>query len=436
MNRRILAASALVGALTLFSLLGGLARDMVVAHYYGRGDAIDAFLIAFMLPALATNVIGGSLNAVLIPAVVQVAQRDGNAAAERLLSSAALCALAVLVLTSALLAAVFPLTLPLIARNFDPAKRALTHSLFYMLLPAITVGGIAMVWSGMLNAQRRFAAAAAAPLLVPVVAIVFVLFFSNRWDVKALAAGTVAGMLTQCLMLVAALRRRGLPIVPRWHGMSPPLRGAIRQFIPMSAGAVLMSGTGIVDQAMAATLDPGSVAALNYGGKLASALNGLGVTALGTALLPHFSQMIATGDVRSLRHSIAIWSKLVFASTLGVTLLLMALSEPLVRLLFERGAFTGEDTRIVAFVQIFSLLQIPFYLLGIIYVRAISALQRNTLLMWGSAISLILNVVMNLILMRYIGVAGIALSTAIVYLAAWIFLGWNAGRCMKTTESP
>ena len=114
----------------------------------------------------------------------------------------------------------------------------------------------------------------------------------------------------------------------------------------------------------------------------------------------------------------------------------MALSEPLVRLLFERGAFTGEDTRIVAFVQIFSLLQIPFYLLGIIYVRAISALQRNTLLMWGSAISLILNVVMNLILMRYIGVAGIALSTAIVYLAAWIFLGLNAGRCMKTTESP
>lgn len=435
MNRRILAASVLVGALTLLSLIAGLARDMAVAHHYGRGDAVDAFLIAFMLPALATNVIGGSLNAVLIPAVVQVAQRDGNAAAERLLSSAALCALAVLLVTSAVLAAVFPLTLSIIARSFDPGKQALTRSLFYMLLPAITIGAIAMVWSGMLNAQRRFAAAAAAPLLVPVVTIVFILLFSHRWDVKALVAGTIVGMIAHCLMLVVALRRRGLPVVPRWYGMSPALRGAIRQFVPMSAGAVLMSGTAIIDQAMAAMLEAGSVAALNYGGKLASALNGLGATALGTALLPHFSQMIATGDLRSLRHSIATWSKLVFASSLGATLLLVALSEPLVRVLFERGAFTGEDTRIVAFVQTFSLLQVPFYLLGIIYVRAISALQRNTLLMWGSAISLVLNVVMNLILMKYIGVAGIALSTAIVYLVAWIFLGWNVSRYMRMTES-
>lgn len=435
MNRRIFAASALVGTLTLITLIAGLVKDMAVAQHYGRGDLVDAFLIAFMLPALAISVVGGSMNAVLIPAAIQVAQRDGDAAAERLLSSAALCALGMLVIASVVLAGVFPFTLPIIATNFDPPKQALTESLFYMLLPAITVGGIAMVWSGMLNAQRRFAAAAAAPLLVHIVTITFVLLYAHRWGVKALVAGTVAGMIAQCLLLIVALRRRGLPIVPRWHGMSQPLRAAIGQFLPMSAGAILMSGTSIVDQAMAAMLDAGSVAALNYGGKLASALNGLGATALGTALLPHFSHMVAAGDFRSLRHSIATWSKLVLVSSLGATILLAWLSEPLVRLLFERGAFTSEDTRVVAFVQTFSLLQVPFYLLGTIHVRAISALRRNTLLMWGSAISLALNAVMNLVLMRYLGVAGIALATALVYLAAWIFLGWNVSRQMKIMES-
>jgi len=435
-NRRIFAASAVIGSLSLLTLVAGILKDMVVANHFGRGDDIEAFLVAFMLPAFATTVVAGSLNATLIPTVVQVAAREGDAAATRVFSSAALCALGLLFATSVVLAAIFPLALPWIAVNFDPDKRALTRSLFHLLLPTIAVSGIATVWSGMLNAGRRFAVAAAAPLLVPAVTIVSLLAFARYWGVEALVAGTVAGMIAQCVLLAIALRGRGLPVLPRWHGMSPPLRSAIRQFLPMGAGAILMGGTGLVDQAMAAMLDPGSVAALNYGGKLASAMVGLGATALGTALLPHFSHMIATGDLGPLRHSIATWSRLVFLTSLGATVLFVALSEPLVRLVFERGAFSREDTRVVALVQTFYLLQVPFYLLGIIHVRAISALQRNSILMWGAVISLSLNIVMNLILMRLLGVAGIALSTAIVYLVAWIYLRWNVGRCLSRPKTP
>ena len=430
-NRRIFAASALIGALGTLATVAAFLKELVVARQFGRGDEIDAFLIAFLLPAFAINVVGSSLSASLVPAVVQVSTRQGAQAGARLFSSAVVSGAAMLVAVSVLLAAAFPLLLPAFASNFAPGKRALTLALFYALLPVVTINGIATIWSGMLNAGHRFAAAAAAPLLVPVVTVLFLLLFARAWGVYALVAGTVTGMLAQCGLLAMALRRRGLPIVPRWHGLDANLRQVIGQYLPMVAGAALMSSTALVDLAMAAMLDRGSVAALGYGGKLAAAAVGIGSQALGTAVLPHFSQMVANGDKRGLRHTLVTWSRVVLATAALATLLLVALSEPITRLLFERGAFTADDTRMVAPVQSMYLLQVPFYLAGILFVRVISALQRNTVLMCGAVISLAVNVVMNLVLMRYLGVAGIALSTSIVYLLSLIYLGWNARQCLK-----
>lgn len=411
-------------------LLASVAKEVVVARQFGRGDAVDAFLIAFMLPAFAINLIAGALNSSLVPAVVRVSARDGAEHGVRLYSSAVTCALVLLVVVSALLAAIFPFLAPLLAANFAPDKLALTEALFYMLLPAITISGVATVWSGMLNAGQRFAAAAAAPALVPVVTIACLLLLAERWGVAALAAGTIAGMAAQCALLAVALRRRGVPILPRWHGLTGPMRQLIGQFAPMVVGALLMGSTTLVDQAMAAMLDPGSVAALGYGGKVVSAMTGLGAMALGTAILPNFSEMIARNDHSGLRHSITTYNRAVLISSVVATAALIFFSEAIVRALFERGAFDAEDTRVVTHVQAMYLLQIPFYLTGTIYVRLISALGRNAILMWGAAISLPLNAAMNLVLMDYIGVAGIALSTSIVYLVSWIYLSWSIKRCL------
>jgi len=420
----------LVGTLSLLGLIAGLAKEIVVAHRFGRGDEVDAFLIAFMLPAFAINLVAGSLNSSMVPAVVRVTTRDGLHHGIRLFSSALSCTLVLLLAVSALLAATFPFVLPILAANFAPEKRALTQALFYMLLPAITISGIATVWSGMLNAGQRFAAGAAAPLAVPLLTIVCLVLLAERWGVAALAAGTVTGMLGQCVVLGIALRRQELPIVPRWHGMTDATRQMIGQFAPMVVGALLMSSAALVDQAMAAMLDPGSVAALGYGGKVVSAVTGLGAMALGTAALPHFSEMIARNDHSGLRHSIVTYNRAILASSVVATAGLMFFSEAIVRALFERGAFGADDTNVVANVQALYLLQIPFYLMGTIYVRVISALGRNGVLMWGAVISLPLNAAMNLVLMQHFGVAGIALSTSVVYLVSWLYLAWSVKRCL------
>jgi putative peptidoglycan lipid II flippase len=190
----------------------------------------------------------------------------------------------------------------------------------------------------------------------------------------------------------------------------------------MLAGAFLMGSTSLVDQSMAAMLAGGSVAALSYGSKIVGAISTTGANALSTAALPYFSKMISANDWNGCRHTLKRYSLLAASVTLPLTLLLMVFSRPLVRLVFQRGAFTAADTELVTWIQIYYAIQIPFYVLSLLFVRFLSSARRNDLLMYASAINLFVDIVLNLFFMRFWGVAGIALSTSIVFLISFAFV--------------
>ena len=183
-----------------------------------------------------------------------------------------------------------------------------------------------------------------------------------------------------------------------------------------------MSGTTLVDQAMATPLGQGSVSALNYGIKLSSLILQTGALAVGTAVLPYFSRMIAHEDWRGVRSTLRAYLGLTLLTSAFMSLFLILFSTPLVRLLFERGAFTAEDTALVSQIQAFYALQIPFYIGGIIMVRLISAMKANYLLTLATIMNFALNVVLNYLFIGLLGVAGIALSTSFVYLASFTFV--------------
>lgn len=179
-----------------------------------------------------------------------------------------------------------------------------------------------------------------------------------------------------------------------------------------------MSSTMVVDQIMAAWLPAGSVSALNYGSKFATMGTGLAATALGTAALPYLSELVARHDVIGLRHTFRTYAKIILWTSIPLTLLAIVFSKQLVELLFQRGAFDASATKAVALVQRLFLLQIPFYILGILSVRLISSLSGNYLLGWIALFNFVSNLVGNLLLMPRLGVAGIALSTSIVYVCS------------------
>jgi putative peptidoglycan lipid II flippase len=430
-NTRIFAAMVTVGGFTVLVKLFAGAKELVVAYQFGTSDALDAFLIAFLLPGFAIALVSGSLNAALIPTYIQVREHEGHEAAQRLASSIMVSSAGLLIAVSVILALIARYILPVVASGFSPEKLALTASLYYVLLPCLLLSGLATTWSAILNAQDRFALAAAGPMVTSVMTVLVLLVLAKYWGIYALAVGTVAGSLLEAGLIGWWLGRQGSSVFPRWHGVTPAVAQVWGQYTPMLAGAFLMGSTILVGQSMAAMLGSGSVAALAYGSKITTLVLGIGSVAVSTAVLPHFSRMVARGEWDSVRHTLITYARLIVIITLPLMAILIYFSEPLVRVLFQRGAFTEADTQLVAWVQGLYLLQVPVFVLGMLIVRLISALRANRILMWGAGINLVFNIACNYLLMNSLGVAGIALSTSLMYLVSTSFLLFMAMRLLQ-----
>jgi putative peptidoglycan lipid II flippase len=430
-NKKIFQAAMAVAVATVVVKAATAIKEIAVAHSFGRIDALDAFLFAFMLPSFAINLVVGAVSAALIPVLVETRQKKGVAAGQELLSSVTLLTGAALVAVALLLALLASLHLPWLGHNFPPQKQLLTREFLYLLSPWLVLSGIATFMACVLNAVEKFAVPALVPILTPAAVFICIASWTRQGSGYALVLGTVAGSLLEAALLFYLVRKSQILGPLRWYGLGPQVRAVLAQTGPMMAGCLLMGATPVVDQFMAAMLGSGSVSALSYGSKVPTALLAIGATALSTATLPYFSRMAADGDWHGCRHTLKRYSVLMLSVTAPLMLVLVAFSRPLVRLLFQRGAFNAVDTDVVGQVQAFYSLQIPFYVLCLLFVRFISSVRRNDLLVYASAINLVVDVAMNLVLMRVLGVAGIALSTAIVMIGSLAFLSWISFRLLN-----
>jgi len=434
-NRRILAAMVTVGGYTALVKLAAAAKEVATAYQFGVSDELDAFLIAFLLPQFAMNLIGGSLNAALIPTYIQVCEQDGREAAQRLLSTVMVLSVGFLVALSVALAVIASYILPLVASGFTAEKLALTQSLYYVLLATLVLSGLATTWGAILNAENRYALASVVPMATSIMTILVVVIMAKQWGGYALVVGAVGGALIETGLLGWGLVRAGFSPIPRWGGISPAVKQVLRQYAPMVAAAFLMGGTTLVSQSMAAMLDPGTVSALAYGNKLTGLILGIGAVAVGTAVLPHFSRMVTMMDWQGLRHTLGTYTRLLLFITLPVTLAFMYYSEPIVAMLFQRGAFTETDTHVVSQVQAMYLLQVPLFILSMLFVRLISALKANQVMLWGNIINLSICIGLTYFLMQRFGVVGIALATSLMYLVSTVFLSLVSLRLLKKKAS-
>jgi putative peptidoglycan lipid II flippase len=432
-NWRIFHAAATVGVFTVLTKAVAMAKELAVANYFGRGDAIDAFLFAFMVPAFAVALIVGSMNAALIPTYIEVREHGDKDAAQRLLSSCTLWCQMLALALSLVMALAGPALLHTLAPGFGAAKLTLTLPLFWAMLPMIALTAVSSCCGAVLNASGCFWLPAITPMLTPVVSLLLLLG-APQLGVWALVIGVISGALFEAVVLATALAGRGISILPRWWGSSAALQQVRSQYTALLLGGILTSGVTIVDQTMAAWLQPGSVAALAYGNRIVGVIVGVAATSLTAAVVPCFSEMIAKAQWEQCRHTLNTYTRLIVAVMLPVSVIIIAGSHWIVRLMFQRGAFTAADTALVARVQSMLALQIPFYAAGLLHIRLLTALRRNDLVMICAAINLALDVILNLICMRYFGLAGIALSTSLFYVGSLGFATVIARRLLR--EAP
>jgi len=318
--------------------------------------------------------------------------------------------------------------------GFDQERLALCQKLFYLLLPFILFSGVSQICATILNAGERFAITSFAPIVVPIATILISCLYPGEF-VEGLAMGTVTGFAMEFLFLLWALLRDGMRISPILDWREKYAIQVIKQYLPMMAGTLIMSGTVVVDQTMATLLGSGSVSALNYGNKFTSLFLSICSMGLGTAVFPHFSSLVVLKNWTAIIQTLKRWTLLIFLFIAPLTCLAIYFSPPLVRLFFQRGAFQSEDSLLVSRIQMCYLAQIPFHLFGILLVRLISALKANRLLMWSAGINFFLNIFFNWVLMQKFSIMGIALSTTLVYVLACFYLPYMLWHIIKTTRT-
>jgi len=217
--------------------------------------------------------------------------------------------------------------------------------------------------------------------------------------------------------------------------MTEAAREVAGQYGPVLLSGVVASGGLLVDQSMAAMLPAGSVSALVYGNRLVSVVVALVAGAVSTVLTPYFSRMIAQKDWSGCRRTIRTWVGVSAAVSVPIAVLMIAGAPFLVRTLFERGAFGSQDTAVVASVMGMYAIQIPFFVCSRVFYRFLIAMRRTDLALYCGMLNLILDIALNLLLMRWLGVAGIALATSLWTVSTFFFLWYWSRRSLRAVGS-
>ncbi len=422
--RASIRASAVVAAVTGLQGVATLLQDVVVAARFGSSVHVDGYQLAAVVPLLAINLLaGGTIHAVVVPHLTRVAHAEGRAAANLLLEQVRGAVAVLLVLLAVALVVLFPLVLPRVASGFSPLALDQARKLSLMLIPCLVLGGLATVDSAALNSVGAFAAAALVPSLAPLTAIVLVVFFSARVGIYALAGGTLLGFALQLALARTLSARQGFAFRPRLRLDLAPLRPLAREYNSLLVSTCFLAGITLTDLGLAARLAPGSVARFSYATRPVTLVLAFATVVTANTAMAFFARHAARSDWIGLRRMFLAWVGLIVVTSVPVTILWWLGSDALVRQLFQRGQFGGEDARMVAGAQRLFALQIPFYLLGILGWRLHNALGHNRRLTTIAAACFLTNAVLGLWWYSRWGLPGIAGATSVAFCVWCVLIG-------------
>jgi putative peptidoglycan lipid II flippase len=426
-------AALVIGSLTVVSRVLGLVRDMLFAVSF-FGPALDAFALAFTIPNLFRRLFGeGALASSLVPAFVEKIEHNDRQGAARL---AARALGALLVILGGVTVLVCAVSLIVAFAAGTESKLGLVMGILAIVMPYVIMICGAAVLMAYLNATGHFASPALAPILLNVAMIAAAVMSGSVWWLAA--AVLVGGILQYAVQLVPSMRR-GMSALPRVDLADADLRAVGRRLVPAIAGLAAFQVNVLMDRLIAEVLIPGdgAVGSLFLGNRLMQLPLAIFALSIATSSLPEMSALAAKKDRAGLAAALQRSAGSIMFWTIPSVVGLALLAEPIVSLLFERGAFLRSPDALVR-----TSLAVLFYAPGIVafgvaglYARGFyaqgdpKAVVRASV--WAVALNLVLNIALVLLFQRFAlkpgveaaacsGEAGLALaSTAsgIYYLA-------------------
>ena len=408
---KLLRTTALVTFVIILSKVFGLVRDVITAGYYGTGIENDAYASAYTLFYLPVLLFNSCITATIVPLFVQEREQrslnDSNNFASNALN---LFCIAALLIAAVMFAFAEPLVKLIF--QFEAEGIVLTVKMTRIMLLGLVFNIMSIVFSSLLNAMERFMAAQLTGFPLSVAVILSVVLFSGRLGIEAIAWGVFAASVLQALILIPFLRG--------WFKYSPVINLKDKRFhrlLVLAGPAVLSMGVSeinhLVDRSLASGLAAGSISAMNYAYKLITFLLGVLMVPLTTIMFSRMSKQAADKNTEGMLHSLRRSILLISLVALPIVAIAMVLSNDVVKMIYMRGNFGMESVLLTGSVLLFYLIGVPSFGIRDFLNRTFHAVQDTKTPFRVACLVVVSNIILNLILRRFLGARGLALATSL-----------------------
>jgi len=423
-----------VSLATMSSRVLGLVRDLALAHVFGATHAMDAYTVAFRIPNLLRDLFAeGAMSSAFVPSFTRVLTLEGRAAAWRL-GNLAITALLLITGGLALLGAVF--AWPIVsfaAEGFAavPGKLELAVSLARVMFPFLALVAVAVCFMGMLNSLHRFFIPAFSPAmfnigtLATMAVLIPVLRGRGINPIYAVAVGTLVGGLGQIVVQWPVLRQEGFRYRPAIDFRHRALREVLSQMGPGTMALAAVQVNVLVNTMLATSQGEGAPSWLNFAFRVMYLPMGLFGLSIATAAVPTLARAAVDEDGAAMRATFSSAIRMMLVLNVPAAMGLVALATPIVELLFQHGSFTRQATVATAAALVFYAPGLIGYSVIKLAAPAFYALRDSRTPVAISALSVAVNVALNLVLVRLLGFRGLALGTTLSGLFNAALLLWR-----------
>lgn len=428
-NHRLARAAGVVGLATMLSRVFGFIRDVIVARFFGAGLATDAFFVAFRIPNLLRRLFAeGSLTIAFVPVFTEYLKTKSREDAFEL-ARVAFTLLSVILVVISLAGVIFsPAIVTVMAPGFraTPEKYALTVLLTRIMFPYIFFISLVALCMGILNSLRHFATPALSPVILNLCMIGAALFLRDYFaePILALAVGVMIGGLLQLAVQLPVLFNLGVVLRPNFHFRHTGVRRIGALMVPAAFGAAVYQINIFISTLLASFLPEGSVSFLYYADRIVELPLGIFGIAIGTAALPSFSEQVARGHYEEMKKTISFSLRLMLFITIPAMIGIIALQEPIISVLFQRGQFDPRSSVLTAQALFWYTVGLWAFSTIRVVVAAFYALQDTKTPVRIAVVALIVNTVCSVALMFPMKHSGLALATSIASAVNVLTLGF------------
>lgn len=391
-------------------------REASLAAVFGATQDVDAYLMAQVIPLLFLGIVSYALTTTFIPIYSHVRAEKGREEGFRMANTVIRVIIVIGIVLVVLGEVLAEPIVGLVAPGFDGRSADLTVYLSRIIFPMMVFQLVSGIATGMLQAEGQFSAPEIAGLVQNLAIIGAILIFGPRYGITAVALGLLIGVLGALIVKLSALVRLGF----RWKHVfdlnDPDLRRMLILMIPALIGAGAGRINGIVDRILASSLPEGRVAALNYGVRLYDLAPGIMGGSIITVMYPTLSQMAAKGDWQRFTRNLARGLGFIHFLLTPIAAGAIVLREPLVRIVYERGAFDAVATQETAWTLLFLAVGMAFRSMRNLIARGFFALKDTTTPMFIGLAVVGVNIVANLLLVGPLAQGGLALGTSLAGL--------------------